>query len=160
MKLDGVEIKKHCTESLLKYCKIYTFLIPFYVLFAAFFLFASMIPFFEPSMLEDMWVIIPIGLGGAVGFGWGGLYLFKVVRAAKAELERRKISEEEKAVAAKSVKTIATVSLTILAVCIAIILIVFSGSSGGSSKSDKPWIELGVSEREYYEIYNKIKYGE
>ena len=41
-------------------------------------------------------------------------------------------------------------------------IIVSSVTGGGSSKgssSSKPWKELGVSEREYMEICNKIKYG-
>jgi len=35
-----------------------------------------------------------------------------------------------------------------------------TGGGRSSKPSGKPWRELGVSEREYMEIYNKIKYGE
>ena len=56
---------------------------------------------------------------------------------------------------------------TIAVVAIAVIMLISylasdaGGSSGGSSSglSGEPWKELGVSEKEYMEIYNHFKYG-
>ena len=49
-----------------------------------------------------------------------------------------------------------------LAIILIIVLMMSNGITGGkssSSSSDKPWKDLGVSEREYMEIYNHFKYG-
>ena len=161
MKLDGLEICKHQTWSLLKHCKIYSFLVPFYFLFGSFFCFGATIPIMEPSMLEDMWVLIPLCFGGAVSFYWVGFALIKKVKAIKTELDKRDISDEDKVVAGGIVKKIFIASVAIIAVSVIVIVSAISGSvSNGSSGGRKPWQELGVSEREYMEIYNKIKYGE
>lgn len=55
-------------------------------------------------------------------------------------------------------------SVKVYAIVIGIIILIsiliscLSGSSSSSSSS-RPWEELGVSEREYMNVYNHIKYG-
>ncbi len=47
----------------------------------------------------------------------------------------------------------------LLIILLAVLLIFAISDSSGSSKSSKPWKELGVSEKEYKEVYNYYKYG-
>lgn len=77
------------------------------------------------------------------------------------QLQESGVTQQERAdFAAENQKSNKTKGI-ILAVILAVVLIIASSVSGGSSSSSsKPWKELGVSEREYMEIYNKIKYGE
>jgi len=53
--------------------------------------------------------------------------------------------------------------MTIVALIIIIVIFFTMCSGGGSSSSsyrDEPWRELGVTEKEYNQIYNYYKYGE
>lgn len=166
MKIEGIEIEERTTQSLLQYCKIYSFLVPVYFLFAAFFAFGATVPF-SPDMvgeLEEMWVVIPIALAGAIAFSWVGIHLIKVVKAAKEELATRDISKEEKEAAARYAKNLLIASIIFIVVCgaaisFAIISAIDGGGTSSSSVSGEPWKDLGVSKSEYMDIYNKYKYG-
>lgn len=50
----------------------------------------------------------------------------------------------------------------IIAIIVVIIMFFTMCSDGGSSGShrDEPWKDLGVTEREYNQVYNYYKYGE
>lgn len=135
MKLEGIDIKKHTTTRLLSVCKIYSFLIPFYFLFGAFFAFGATLPFMEPSMLEDMWVLIPICLIGATVFIWVGIALIQKVRGIKKEIDSRKISAEESEAANSFVKKIFWGSIAIIVVSVLIIAIAVGSAVGRSSGS-------------------------
>lgn len=50
--------------------------------------------------------------------------------------------------------------LLIVVAVIFLVLIVFAfASSSNTSNSNKPWKDLGVSEKEYMDVYNYYKYG-
>ncbi len=58
-------------------------------------------------------------------------------------------------------------SILVIVIAVIIYLICATSSGGGSNKDDlydsvkgEPWKDLGVSKKEYMEIYNKYKYGE
>ena len=71
-------------------------------------------------------------------------------------------------------KTIKNRILVIVAIVIFLIVVMSNGGSNSNNSSSsnssssssssgpkgEPWKELGVSKKEYMEIYNKIKYGE
>ncbi|MBP1569511.1 MAG: hypothetical protein J6A12_03860 [Oscillospiraceae bacterium] len=52
-----------------------------------------------------------------------------------------------------------TVILVIAAIIISFFMAMADGG-GSSSSSSEPWRDLGVSEREYKQVYNYYKYGE
>ena len=130
MKIEGTDIKKINTWYLLKNCRVYSFLIPFYFVFAAFFGVPTVALGFlmDPRDLADMWVIIPLGLIAAVVFTYVGIKLIKKVKGIRAELDTRKISKEEREEAERIVKKIFKGSMVILAASIVIILLAFGGS--------------------------------
>lgn len=93
------------------------------------------------------------------------LLVINLIRYKKirTKIQESGITEKERADFAEESKKNNKTKGTILAIFLVIILIVASSvGGGGGSKSqsgDKPWKELGVSEREYWEIYNIIKFG-
>ena len=42
-------------------------------------------------------------------------------------------------------------------ILLALVILLSLVACGGGSSSDKPWKKLGVSEREYWEVYNYHK---
>jgi len=49
----------------------------------------------------------------------------------------------------------------VLIIIVAALLLSLIGScDSGSSHSNEPWRDLGVSKREYMQVYNYYKYGE
>ena len=105
-------------------------MIPFYFVFAALFGVPTVALAFlmDPKDLEDMWVIIPLGVIAAVVFTYVDITLMKKVKGIRAELDTRKISDEEKEEAERIVKKIFKGSMVILATSIVIILFAFGGS--------------------------------
>lgn len=83
-------------------------------------------------------------------------------RKTTKQIQESGVTEPERAAFTAETKKSNKTTGIILAVILVIVLIVVSSVTGGSgsSSSSKPWRELGVSEKEYMEIYNKYKYGE
>lgn len=50
--------------------------------------------------------------------------------------------------------------IIIIAIIFVFLVAAIGSCSSSGSSSSKPWKELGVSEREYMQVYNYYKYGE
>lgn len=162
MTVNNIKIEDLCVEDLLRYCKIYSFLAPFYFLFAAFFGIVGVWLLVDLPM-EEMWMVPLMGIVGCIIFVIVGVNLVKKVIAMKAELNTRDVTQEDRDAATRSATQLLIACIAIIVIFVGILLAVLlpgmdSGSSS-SSVSGEPWKDLGISESEYMDIYNRIKYG-
>lgn len=56
-------------------------------------------------------------------------------------------------------KKISNKALIIIAVAVFVVFIAFAFANSPSGSSNEPWRELGVSKKEYMDVYNYYKYG-
>lgn len=84
------------------------------------------------------------------------------LRKVKAQIQESGITQQEReAFAAESKKGNKTKGAIALVVLLVVLIIASAMDSGsGNASGNQPWKELGVSKKEYMEIYNKFKYGE
>lgn len=89
MKINGLEIKDVKDSVLRKHKTMYTILVPCYLAFAAFFgVVASM-----GAPMKEMWMVPIIGFIGAAAFIAVAVYMIRMVKAIKAELNARTAEE-------------------------------------------------------------------
>ena len=127
------EIRSTETIRLIRDCKLYTTLIPFYFGFALLF-FVGLIGYFAyPD--EDMWIVPIIEIGAGLTFLIVGINLIFKTILMKNEINTRDISQEE-ALAAKNAyqKFIAvTVAITVIGCVVGAVSVIGAFESGSTS---------------------------
>lgn len=130
------EIRGMETIRLIRDCKLYTVLIPFYFAFGLFFFVGLIMYCVYPE--EDMWIVPIIEFAGFISFFTVGINLIKKTFNMKKEINSRNISEEDHLAAKTAFRNfvIVMVAITVIASlisCISILGAIESGSDGSGS---------------------------
>ncbi len=127
------EIQRTETIRLIRDCKLYTFLIPFYFGFALLFLLGLIGYCFYPE--EDMWIVPIIEIAGVLSFLIVGINLIKKTFLMKKEINSRDISESELALAKNAFKNFVKAMVVITVVGSVVMSIAVLGAFEGGNSS-------------------------
>ena len=142
-KLNAIRAKE--TIRLIRDCKLYTALVPFYFIFSLFFFLGLVGYCAYPE--EDMWIVPIIEVVAGLTFLIVGINLINTSILMKKEINSRNVSEEEFVAAKNAFRNFVAVSIAITVVCsVAMSVAVTSAFESSKSSGDNDYSIYSTAE--------------